>query len=162
MRPGEIPILLAAFDQAYDRKSWHGTNLKGSLRGLSADAAAWRPGPDRHNVWEIAVHAAYWKYVVLRALVGGKRGAFAGGGSNWLVRPGEKSETAWKGDLALLEAAHRSLRDAVAAIEPKFLFRPLPGRHTTRLALVSGVTAHDVYHAGQIQLLKRMMPKRLR
>jgi hypothetical protein len=54
-----IELLLAAFDEAFDRKSWHGTNLRGSLRGMSARAAAWRPGPRRHNAWEIAVHTAY-------------------------------------------------------------------------------------------------------
>jgi len=159
---GEIAILLAAFDQAYDRRSWHGTNLKGSLRGLSAAAAAWRPGSRRHNVWEIAVHAAYWKYAVLRALAGGKRGRFGLRGSNWLVRPEEKTESAWRADLSLLEATHRSLREAIAGLDPRKLSRPIPGRSTTRLALITGITAHDVYHAGQIQLLKRMLPQGLR
>lgn len=160
--PGEIATLLAAFDQAYDRRSWHGTNLKGSLRGLSAAAAAWRPGAGRHNVWEIAVHAAYWKYAVLRALVGGKRGRFGLRGSNWLPRPEERTADAWSGDLALLDATHRSLREAIAALDPRKLARPVPGRSTTRLALITGITAHDVYHAGQIQLIKRMLPKGLR
>jgi uncharacterized damage-inducible protein DinB len=156
----EIRALLAAYDQAYDRKSWHGTNLRGSLRGLSAKQAAWRPAKGRHNIWEIALHAAYWKYVVLRVLSGAKRGSFPLQGSNWFVRPKDPTDLAWKADLALLEATHRSLREAIAAIDPKTVSRAVPGRQTTRFALISGVAAHDLYHAGQIQLLKRFAPKR--
>ena len=156
----EIRVLLAAYDQAYDRKSWHGTNLRGSLRGLSANQAAWRPGRGRHNIWEIAVHAAYWKYVVLRVLSGAKRGSFPLKGSNWFARPEGRGETAWKGDLALLEATHRSLREAIAEADPKNLAHTIPGKKTTRFALISGIAAHDLYHAGQIQLLKRFLPKR--
>ncbi len=153
----ELDILLVAFDQAYDRVSWHGTNLRGSLRVLSARQAAWRAERRQHNIWEIAVHAAYWKYTVLRSLSGGRRGSFGVKGSNWFVRPEEATESAWKADMALLDATHRSLRDAIARIEPATLRKAEPGRKTTRLALVTGITAHDLYHAGQIQLIKRMM-----
>jgi hypothetical protein len=82
-----IELLLGLLDEAFERKAWHGPNLRGSLRGLDAKAAAWRPGPGRHNIWETAVHAAYWKYAVRRRLTGEKRGSFARGGSNWFRCP---------------------------------------------------------------------------
>ncbi|HEX6209678.1 MAG TPA: hypothetical protein VF136_02805, partial [Methylomirabilota bacterium] len=66
----EIELLLSQIDQAYDHRSWHGTNLRGSVRGVVAEVAAWRPGPGRHNIHEIVVHAAYWKYAVRRRLTG--------------------------------------------------------------------------------------------
>ena len=155
----EVRVLLEAYDQGYDRKSWHGINLRGSLRGISAKQAAWRPARGRHNIWEIALHAAYWKYVVLRVLSGAKRGSFPLEGSNWFERPKGRTEAAWRGDLALLDATHRSLREAIATTDPKSLRRAATGKKTTRLALISGVAAHDLYHAGQIQLLKRLAPK---
>jgi uncharacterized damage-inducible protein DinB len=155
-----ISILLAACDQAYDRKSWHGTNLRGSLRSLTARQALWRPGKGRHNIWEIAVHAAYWKYAVLRALTGARRGSFSKKGSNWFPLPADVSETAWKGELAMLDATHRAMRDAISRVDPRSLSRTLPGKKTRKAALVTGAAAHDLYHAGQIQLIKRMMPKR--
>jgi uncharacterized damage-inducible protein DinB len=154
-----ITALLAFFDRAYDRRSWHGPNLRGSLRGLSARDAAWRPAAGRHNVWEIAVHAAYWKYVVLRALTGGKRGAFGRKGSNWFVLPTDSSEKSWEADLALLDATHRALREAIRKTDPGGLDRRLPGKKTSRGELISGAAAHDFYHAGQIQLIKRMSPR---
>lgn len=64
----EIDLLLALLDEGFDRKAWHGPNLLGSLRGLSAEQALRRPAPGRHNVWEIAVHCAYWKSIVRRRL----------------------------------------------------------------------------------------------
>jgi len=60
MKNPRVQLLLRALDTAYDHSSWHGPILRGSLRGVSAEEAAWRPAPGRHNIWELAVHAAYW------------------------------------------------------------------------------------------------------
>src|SRR5260370_15255107 len=128
-------LILPLLDEAYEKRTWHGPNLRQSLRGVSAREAARRPAPGRHNIWELAVHAAYWKYAVRRRLTGGKRGSFALKGSNFFRRPVELSERAWREDCALLEREHRALRDGRAK---KFL------RH------IYGGAFHDVYHAGQI------------
>ena len=149
---------LDAIDLAYDRQSWHGTNLRGSLRGVTARQAAWRPARGRHNIWELAVHAAYWKYAVLRRLTGAKRGSFALEGSNWFARPLQSTEAAWKADLALLERTHRELRAAVAALPAARLRARVQGKRTAAW-LLSGIAAHDLYHAGQIQLIRRLGQK---
>jgi DinB family protein len=155
---GPIGQLLAALDQAYDRQSWHGTNLKGSLRGLTVARASARPAPGRHNIWELAVHAAYWKYAVWRRLTGASRGSFPLDGSNWFERPSgdHTGPKAWKADVALLEQMHRQLRAAVLSLQPRDLARRAAGSRFTNADLITGVTAHDVYHAGQIQILKRL------
>ena len=101
-----IGSLLRILDEAYNQRAWHGPNLRGSVRGLSAKEAAWRPSPGRRNIWEIVVHAAYWKYAVRRRLTGAKRGSFALQGSNWFERPVSLSEKAWRADCA---AAPREL-----------------------------------------------------
>jgi hypothetical protein len=157
-----IDLLLRLIDEAFDRRSWHGTNLRGSIRGLTATDVVWRPGPSRHNIWEVVVHAAYWKYTVRRRLRGEKRGSFPLAGSNWFERPvrGADAEALWKSDVALLASMHRSLRDAVAALDPDDLGRVAGAGTSTRMWLVTGIAAHDLYHAGQIQLLKRLAPAR--
>ena len=152
-----IRNLLLQLDQAFDRRSWHGTNLRGSLRGVSLRDAAWRPAPGRHNIWELAVHAAYWKYAVRRRLTNEGRGSFPLEGSNWFERPEKATTAAWNADLALLREQHRLLRQAVTSLETPDLFKPAAGGRTSRFDLIAGVIAHDVYHAGQIQLLKRLM-----
>jgi hypothetical protein len=157
-----IELLLGVLDRAYDRKSWHGTNLRGSVRGMDLEEAAWWPGEGRHNAWEVAVHAAYWKYAVWRRLTGAPRGSFLLAGSDWFERPepGRATTAAWKADLDLLAAVHRDLRAAVAGLEAAALGRPAGGDRTTVFDLVAGAAAHDLYHAGQIQLLKRLYAAR--
>jgi hypothetical protein len=155
----ETRRLLALIDCAYDRRSWHGTNLRGSIRGLTARQAAWRPSPGRHNIWELVVHAAYWKYTALRRLTGGRRGSFPLKGSNWFGRGNVLDERAWREDVALLDRMHRSLRHASAALSAGDLDRAVGGGGVTNFALLSGVAAHDLYHAGQIQLLKRLQDR---
>ena len=144
-------LLLAALDEAFDRKSWHGPNLRGAIRGVTAEQAAWRPQGDRHNIWELTLHAAYWKYVVRRRLLKEKRGSFVLAGSNFFERPeGAATGPAWKMDIAILEAEHRKLREAVAdkALTP------------AACHLIRGAAAHDLYHAGQIRLLRRLNRER--
>lgn len=63
-----ISLLLGQLHRAFDRRSWHGTNLMGSLRGLDLRLVIWRPQSERHNIAELVVHAAYWKYRVYRLL----------------------------------------------------------------------------------------------
>ena len=152
----DLTQLLFLIDTAYDHVSWHGPNLRGSLRGVTPQQASWRPAPGRHNIWELAVHAAYWKYAAWRRLTGAKRGSFPLAGSNFLERPVEMSASAWRNDLELLEQTHRTLRTAVAELAPADLDRASAQRGVTKRALVTGVAAHDLYHAGQIQLLKRL------
>jgi hypothetical protein len=149
-------LLLDALDEAFERRSWHGPNLRGALRGVAADVAGWRPGRGRHTIWELAVHAAYWKYAVRRRLTGGARGSFALAGSNWWIRPAAGTAAEWRADLALLSAEHQRLRAAVAAFPAKAWQRRAPGSAFTMAALARGAAAHDLYHAGQIQLLKRL------
>jgi hypothetical protein len=156
----DVQHLLAIIDQAYDRRSWHGTNLRGSIRGLKPELIAWRPAPGRHNIWEIVVHAAYWKYAVRRRLKGEARGSFPLKGSNWFPRPSDAGEGAWQSDVALLDRMHRSLRDAVATLSHGDVDRTPRGSQVSNFALVSGIAAHDLYHAGQIQLLKRLAASR--
>lgn len=155
-----LEFILAIIDQAYDHKSWHGTNLRGAIRGLSAKTAAWRPHPKRHNIWENVTHAAYWKYAVRRRLLGEARGSFPLKGSNWFVRPQELTEAAWKADLKLLEETHQALRAAIAGLAPSRLQEIPPGSKLNNFTVLTGIAAHDLYHAGQIQLLKRLAAKR--
>ena len=147
-------LLLKLIDEAYKKKTWHGPNLRQAIRGVSATQAAWRPGAGRHNIWEETLHAAYWKYAVRNRIEGGKKGSFALPGSNFFPRPesGGASEAAWRADKELLEREHRALRAAIGRV----LDTP---RGTKFLKQIYGVAFHDVYHAGQIRLLRRLMDR---
>jgi uncharacterized damage-inducible protein DinB len=156
----DLRQLLYLIDTAYDRVSWHGPNLRGSLRGITPAFASWRPGAGRHNIWELIVHAAYWKYVAWRRLTGAKRGSFPLAGSNFIERPVAPTARALRDDLALLDEMHVMLRTAAAAVRPADLDTGSAQRGVTKRALLTGIAAHDLYHAGQIQLLKRLAKSR--
>jgi len=151
---GKNELIMTLLKEGYARSAWHGPNLRQALNGVSAKQAAWRPSPGRHNIWELALHAAYWKYAVRRKLEGGKRGSFVLKGSNFFTRPekGKATETAWRADLALLEKEHRALEQSMR--------RYLKTRPSSKiLHTLYGVAFHDIYHAGQIRLLRRLMER---
>ena len=85
----EIDLIITQLEQAFRRKSWHGTNLLGSIRGIDIKTASWRPAKGRHNIWELIVHAAYWKYSVYRRFADDSKLSFRLKGSNWFVRPSD-------------------------------------------------------------------------
>jgi hypothetical protein len=153
----EIELLLNLLDEAYNRAAWHGPNLRGSLRGVTASEAAQPPKHGRHTIWEITVHAAYWKYAVRRRLSGEKRGSFSVPGSNWFAMPKDHSEKAWRAEVALLEREHKLLRKHVSSFPPQNLNRPSHGSKTFARRMIAGIALHDVYHAGQIQLIKKLV-----
>jgi hypothetical protein len=147
-------LILALLDEAYSKKTWHGPNLRQALKGVSAKQAAWRPARNRHNIWEEALHAAYWKYAARQRVESGKRGSFPLKGSNFFARPEKRkaTEAAWRADREILESEHRALVGAVR----KALQSPLSQKH---LRTLYGVAFHDVYHAGQIRLLRRLQER---
>jgi hypothetical protein len=156
----EVKLLLRFLDEGFEKKAWHGPNMHGSVRGVTAAEAAWRPGPGRHNIWEIVLHAAYWKYAVRRRLSGGKRGSFALKGSNWFAAGEAEGAPRWEDAVSLLVREHAALRREVAALTAGDLGRTPPSGGKVKIEiLVRGIVLHDIYHAGQIQLIKRMKRK---
>jgi hypothetical protein len=149
-------LLVDILERAFRKRSWHGTNLLGSLRGLAPELAAWRPAPGRRNIWEHLVHTAYWKYSVSRRLIGAERGSFPLKGSNWFPRPEETSASALLADMRLLKKCHEDLIRAANALPVDQLDDVPSGSKFTFQQLIVAVAAHDLYHTGQIQLIKRL------
>ncbi|MGH7129787.1 MAG: DinB family protein [Planctomycetaceae bacterium] len=149
-------LLIRILDEAFDRAGWHGPTLLNALRGVSAADAVWRPAPERHSIWELALHTAYWKYVVRRRLIGAPRGSFPRKPSNFPALPESPDDAAWAADVALLREEHQRLREAITTFPPLALDTKPAKSKWTNAAHIYGVAAHDVYHAGQIQLLKRL------
>ena len=153
----DITSLQRALAEGFDAKAWHGPTLRGCLRGVSVELASWKPAPDRHSIWELALHCAYWKHRV-RCRIGGVESRFGRSPSNFPSLPVKPDAQAWKRDLALLNRAHRALVEAVQSLDPSTLDEPAPRR--TRREQILGAAFHDVYHAGQIRLLKKLAPGR--
>jgi uncharacterized damage-inducible protein DinB len=140
-------------------RPWHGgASPLGTLRGVSAELAAWRPAPDRHTIWEIALHIAYWNYAVSRRITQGPIGGFARSPSNWPL-PESLSRKSWNTDRQLIRDTHEILLQALQSFDASQLDKPAgKNTRTTYADLITGIVLHDTYHTGQIQLLKRLAP----
>ncbi len=153
-------VLLANLDWAFDRSAWHGTTLKGSLRGLKPEVACWQPGPERNSIWQLLLHAAYWKYIARRRLAGSDEPEFPRSPSNFPSPPKGGTATDLKRDIRLLTDEHAMLRTSVEAFPVTRLDERFGKAGPTAAGLILGVAAHDLYHTGQIQLLKRLHAER--
>ncbi|HEY0591063.1 MAG TPA: DinB family protein [Thermoanaerobaculia bacterium] len=157
MAASRVDLLIRIVDEAFRRKAWHGTTLRGSLTSVDAGRAVARPAAQRHNVAELALHTAYWKYTLRRRLTGEKRGGFAHKGSNWFKVDSLDAQR-WKEIVALLEGEHEALLAVIGGLRDAALDRKPPnGGIWTVSQMISGIAAHDLYHTGQIQLVKRLI-----
>jgi hypothetical protein len=78
-------------------------------------------------------------------------------GSNWFSCPDVLTKDSWKATVALLDKEHFLLREAILMIPSAALYTTSAGSKTTNLTLIRGIASHDLYHAGQIQLIKRLL-----
>ncbi|MFC1575074.1 DinB family protein [Gemmatimonadota bacterium] len=158
MRDRRIDEALRHIHPPPGAKPWHGgPTVLGALRGVSPEVASWRPYPDRHSIWDLALHVAYWNYAVERRLTDAPRGGFPRQPSNWPNPTRGEPDQAWAEDKRLLKRQHDSLLEALASFETSRLDEVAEGKGSTTYAdLITGVLLHDTYHAGQIQMLKRL------
>jgi len=153
------PLLLRALQEMYQGPAWHGPSLRWALRGVRAAEATWRPAPNRNAIWDVVLHTAYARHRILLRLDVTPTTAFPRAlRSGWWPRlPDELSDDAWRADLALLEDYQQRLLAAVSAASPTRLATRRRGKPWTLANEVLGIAQHDAYHAGQIQLVKRLM-----
>lgn len=152
-------LLLQVYDQSFDRAAWHGTPLGAALRRIAWKEALKRPGRGRHNVWEIVLHIAYWKCSARRRLSRDPSVEFSRSPANWPATPTRPTAALWQRDLDLLRQEHRLLRSVIARFPEARLDKK--GWHTrwTNAETIYGIASHDLYHTGQIQLVKALVAR---
>jgi uncharacterized damage-inducible protein DinB len=141
--------------RAQEGQAWHGPSLRELLDGVTAEQAAAKPIPNVHSIWELINHIIAWEQVARRRLEGEVEIAIPDEVNFPHVT--NASEEAWQAALQSLEASHRGLRDAVKKIDDAALEEVAPGASYSIYFLLHGVIQHDLYHAGQIALLKKVM-----
>jgi hypothetical protein len=155
-RDPRLRLLLEVVEQGFRAPAWHGTPLWGSLRGVTSQQALRRPRPGRHCIWEVVLHTAYWKCVVRRRLLRDAAISFPRSPADWPAVPAPPTAAAWRADRALLAAEHARLIRVIARLHPGELGRRAWRSKWTNAQHIYGIASHDLYHAGQIQLLKRL------
>src|SRR5262249_46482668 len=127
--------------------------LKAALADVGSELAFWRPQPERHNIAEIALHHTYQSRAVRARLLGVTPERFPLEGEDWVPADGP-SGISWVGILALVQSEHQRLAAAARVCAAGTSSAPLSDED--RMDLVLGITCHAVYHAGQVQLVRRL------
>lgn len=139
--------------EGYGPGAWYGADLRTAIESIGPAVAYTRPAAARHNVAEIALHHAYWAGQAVLRLTGAAP-AFPLAGEDWFELNDESALT-WTAVRATVDAAHARLSQVVEDIDSGRATSPL--NEAERFDLVIGITGHAAYHAGQIQLVKKMV-----
>jgi len=149
----EIERIADQLKRAYEGKAWHGPAVREVLAGVTAEQAARRPLANAHSIWELVVHIGVWEAFVRRRLEG-ELITDVPPEQDWPPMT-DISETAWKKTLAQLEEGHAQLGKVIAALPDARLAETVQGMGYSVYYMLHGVVQHDLYHAGQIMLLKK-------
>ena len=138
--------------EGYGPGAWHGADLKAALTEVTPALAFWRPAPGRHNIAEIALHHAYCIRAVRSQISGVAPEPFVREGDDWFELENEQAMW-WAEVQSTVESEQSRLAALVAQIEGGV---SSPLADADRFNLELGITCHAIYHAGQIQLIKRL------
>jgi uncharacterized damage-inducible protein DinB len=147
----EVESIADQLVRAYAGEAWYGPALRPMLDALSPEAAARRPLAARHSVWQLVLHLAANIDFVLARLDG--RELELAPEVDWPPVP-EASEAAWRAALAALDSRHDALLARVRALPDAALDATVPGRAYSTRVMLLGILQHNVYHAGQVALLR--------
>jgi DinB family protein len=148
----EIERIAEMVASGYRDGAWPGVSVRNTFRSLSATEAASHPIAGCHSAWEIALHISFWHDAVRRRLGGDP--VDGGDDEDWPAPP-EPTPANWSAALDQMDAVHQRLVDTVRTVNPDELDRPAPGKSFTVYFMLHGVPQHDLYHGGQIVLLKK-------
>ena len=148
----ESERLANQIERALNGEAWHGPSWREVLEGVSRTAALQKPVPEAHSIAEIVLHAGTWHDVVRRRLLG--ETPEVSDEQDW-PRAAFQTDRDWANAVARLFDTGRALRDAVAAFPPEKLHQMRPKLNQTWYALAIGILQHDLYHAGQVGLLRK-------
>jgi hypothetical protein len=138
---------------SFEGEAWHGPSVEEALRDVTPAVAAARPIANVHTIWELVLHLAGTYDVVLRRMRGDSRPLSPE--EDWPAVP-DPTEANWRRDCDRLRSVNRQMRDAVAGFpEDRLDLRLIDEAPYSAFTQFIGITQHDLYHAGQIVILKR-------
>src|SRR6185503_14401691 len=141
-------------EEGYGPGAWYGSDLRTAVAEVTPATAFARPATGRHNIAEVALHHAYWAGQIAAKLTGAAAAPFPVEGEDWF-EVADESRLSWSAITAALEASQQRLSQAVSEIASGARTSPLG--EAERFDMVLGITGHAAYHAGQIQLIKKLI-----
>ena len=148
----EVERIADQLKRAFEGKAWHGPSVLEVIDGVTAQQACSRPIHGAHSIWELVLHIESWERVVLRRLQGER--AEPPNEEDWR-RVICTSEEAWKDAVEGLKHGHDNLRRTIANLDQARLDQPILEGMSSVYGTLQGIVQHDIYHAGQIAILKK-------
>jgi uncharacterized damage-inducible protein DinB len=152
----ESTLIADQLRRAFEGEAWHGPALLELLRDVNATSAAANPLPEVHSIWELVLHIAAWDGAAVRRIAG--ETVQLTGAANFPVVP-KPTETSWRKAVAQAKRTHDLLVKTVATLPESRLRERVPGKKYDFYHLLHGVAQHELYHAGQIAILKKAQGK---
>lgn len=150
----ELNRILNHYDGVLGSDPWYGEPVWKVLEGISAQAAAARPLPATHTIWELVSHMTFWEGVVKQRLAGRRAGLVEE--LNFPPMP-EPTEENWRKALDEFRAGNRAFREALEKLDPAKLEQRTAAGKRTYYDEAHGIIEHHVYHLGQIAMLKKAL-----
>lgn len=144
--------------RAFDGSAWHGPALLELLEDVDAATAASRPVANVHSIWELVLHIAVWDRSGLVRLGGEK---YQPTGDDDFPRIKNAGEASWRKAVADAKRTHERLVNTVASLPDSRLWDRVPGKRYGFYHLLHGIAQHELYHAGQIAILKKAAGRRV-
>ena len=148
----EIDRIADQISRGFDGDAWHGDSLMKILNGITAKQAAARPIEGAHSIWELVNHISAWRPAIVTRLSG--TAAELHGEDDWPPVT-DTSDSAWRHCISDLRQRHAALLQAVRAFPENKLDQNAPNRDHSYYVMLQGIVQHDLYHAGQIAILKK-------
>lgn len=149
----EIQRIVDQMDRAFAGDAWHGPPLKSLLQGFLAEDASKHPIAGAHSIWELVLHISAWNDMMRHELNGEQVDVTTE--KDWPA-VWDVSEVAWKRALDALDESHNRLRETATGLRDDQLDEvPVKRTNNTRYVMLHGVVQHNLYHGGQIALLKK-------
>jgi uncharacterized damage-inducible protein DinB len=150
----EIERIVDQLKRSVNGEAWHGPALAELLGDVDATRAAARPLAQAHTIWEVTLHATVWMEQIRLRLIGKGRKDLPPE-EDWLPQPKQTDEASWKTTLEKLHHAYKALAAEIELVDEARLDQPIMTGFSTVYVSLHGVIQHNLYHAGQIAVLKR-------
>lgn len=152
----EIARIADLLAQTYGGNPWHGSSISQILENVAARQATARPIPHGHTMAELVKHVTAWRIFALEKLRGNARYDIATPEEDW-PPTGTITEADWQRIIAALSASQGQLLEALSLVKDAKLLERVPGREYDFYFLIHGVIQHDLYHLGQMALLRKTL-----
>jgi uncharacterized damage-inducible protein DinB len=152
-QPTEIDLIVDQMERAFEGDAWHGSSISEILTCVAAEQAAARPIAEAHSIWEIVLHTTVWQRTV-RERLQGRPIVSLPDEEDW-PRINDTSASAWNEAVKELRSEYELLRKEARNWGEHDLGQTPEGQRFTVYEMLQGVIQHNLYHAGQIAILKK-------